>query len=53
MTYIEEQEGRTIKEIFADDGEDYFRKLERVYLQELIKIENTSYFSRWRYALFL
>ena len=39
-TYIEEQEGRTIKEIFADDGEDYFRKLERVYLHRVIDTEN-------------
>ena len=38
--YIEEQEGRTIKEIFADDGEDYFRKLERVYLHRVIDTEN-------------
>jgi shikimate kinase len=39
-SYIEEQEGRTIKEIFADDGEDYFRKLERVYLHRVIDTEN-------------
>ena len=38
--YIEEQENRTIKEIFADDGEDYFRKLERVYLHKIIDTEN-------------
>jgi len=38
--YIEEQEGRTIKEIFADDGEDYLRKLERVYLHRVIDTEN-------------
>ena len=38
--YIEEQEGRTIKEIFADDGEEYFRKLERVYLHRVIDTEN-------------
>ena len=43
MIYIEDQEDRTIKEIFADDGEDYFRKLERVYLHRVIDIENTSY----------
>ena len=29
--YIQEQEGRTIKEIFEQEGEDYFRKLERVF----------------------
>ena len=39
-SYIEEQEGRTVKEIFADDGEDYFRKLERVYLHRVIDTEN-------------
>ena len=39
-SYIEEQEGRTIKEIFTDDGEDYFRKLERVYLHRVIDTEN-------------
>ena len=39
-TYIEEQEGRTINEIFNDDGEDNFRKLERVYLHRVIDIEN-------------
>ena len=38
--YIQEQEGRTIKEIFDDDGEDYFRKLERVYLHRVINTEN-------------
>ncbi len=38
--YIEENEGRTIKDIFADDGEDYFRKLERVYLHKVIDTEN-------------
>ena len=34
--YIEEQEGRTISQIFEEDGEDYFRKLERVYLHKII-----------------
>ncbi|WP_028783195.1 shikimate kinase [Thalassobacillus devorans] len=31
---IEESEGKKIKEIFADDGEAYFRKLETALLQE-------------------
>ncbi|MBL6657749.1 MAG: shikimate kinase [Flavobacteriales bacterium] len=39
--YIEEQEGRTIKEIFDEDGEDYFRKLERLYLHRVIDTEDT------------
>jgi len=39
--YIEEQEGRTIKEIFEEDGEDYFRKLERLYLHRVIDTEDT------------
>ena len=30
-SYIETEEGRTIPQIFEEDGEDYFRKLERVY----------------------
>ena len=34
--HIEEQEGRTISQIFEEDGEDYFRKLERVYLHRII-----------------
>lgn len=39
--YIEEQEGRIIKEIFEEDGEDYFRKLERLYLHRVIDTEDT------------
>ena len=38
--YIESEEGRTISEIFDEDGEDYFRKLERVYLHRIIDKEN-------------
>ncbi len=38
--YIEKEEGRTIKQIFEDDGEDYFRKLERVYLHRIIDKED-------------
>lgn len=32
---IERREGRTISEIFADDGEEYFRRLETELLKEL------------------
>lgn len=38
--YIEEQEGKTISQIFEEDGEDYFRKLERVYLHRIIDRED-------------
>ena len=38
--YIEEQEGRIISQIFEEDGEDYFRKLERVYLHKVIEKED-------------
>ena len=33
--YLEEKEGRVISEIFAQDGEDYFRDMETKYLREL------------------
>ena len=35
--YIEKKEGRTINDIFADDGEDYFRSLETEVLKELLE----------------
>lgn len=38
--YIEEQEGRSISQIFEEDGEEYFRKLERVYLHRIIDMED-------------
>jgi len=39
--YIETNEGSTIKELFADKGEIYFRKIEQQYLKEIIlKEEN-------------
>ena len=38
--YIEEQEDRTISQIFEEDGEDYFRKLERGYLHKVIDKED-------------
>lgn|SRR5690554_1196103 len=34
---IERAEGRTINDIFAESGEDYFRQLERDYLLQLDK----------------
>lgn len=38
--YIEDKEGRKISEIFATDGEAYFRKLETLACKELMKKEN-------------
>ncbi|TDM13307.1 shikimate kinase [Macrococcus lamae] len=35
-TYIAEQEGRAISEIFADEGESYFRSLECAALKKFI-----------------
>ena len=37
---IEENEARTISQIFQENGEDYFRNLERVYLHRLIEKED-------------
>ncbi|MCA1054805.1 shikimate kinase [Rossellomorea aquimaris] len=37
--FIEEQEGRAIKEIFREEGEDYFRTIETQALKELKKKE--------------
>ena len=39
-SYIVTEEGRTILQIFEEDGEDYFRKLERVYLHRIIDNDN-------------
>lgn len=36
-TYIEQKAGKLIKEIFADEGEAYFRQLETDCIQELIQ----------------
>ncbi len=36
--YIEEKEGREIKEIFASDGEETFRQMETDCLRELIRM---------------
>ncbi|MCC8051486.1 MAG: shikimate kinase [Clostridiales bacterium] len=38
---IESQEGRTISQIFAEDGEDYFRSLETRLLVDLANEKNT------------
>ncbi len=37
---IEEREGRAVKEIFRDAGEEYFRSLERSIIHELISKEH-------------
>ena len=37
---IEEKEGRKIADIFAKDGESYFRDIERLVLHEVSKQEN-------------
>ena len=34
--YIEKKEGRSISDIFTDDGEEYFRSLETEVLKELL-----------------
>ncbi|MBT8041554.1 MAG: shikimate kinase [Kiritimatiellales bacterium] len=39
-TLIEERTGKTINEIFAEDGEPHFRALERELVQELAAGEN-------------
>jgi shikimate kinase len=39
--YIEEKEASTIKLIFETKGEIYFRKIESIYLKELIGLNNT------------
>lgn len=36
---IEKKEGKTISEIFSDDGEEYFRKVETEILDELMERE--------------
>ncbi len=38
--HIEKRSGRRIADIFAVDGEEEFRQLERTYLEKLCKLEN-------------
>ena len=38
--YIEEKEGLTVKEIFEQKGEDYFRQQEKNFIQQLDSEEN-------------
>lgn len=38
---IEEKEQRSIKQIFEEEGEAYFRKLETYYLKETCNLKNT------------
>lgn len=38
--YIEKKQKRTIKEIFAQDGEEYFRKIETDTLKEVMQLNN-------------
>lgn len=39
--YIEEKQGKSIKEIFETNGEIFFRKLEHQYLNELINLDKS------------
>jgi len=38
---LEEDAGRTIRDIFNDDGEDFFRDLETQVIQRLVQRDNT------------
>ena len=38
--YIQTREGRTVNEIFNDEGEDYFRQTEHRVLKEIIEKDN-------------
>ena len=38
-SYIEQQEGRSISELFNEHGENYFREVEHQCLQTLLKLE--------------
>lgn len=39
--WIEHHEKKSVSLIFAEQGQDYFRKLEKQYLNELLHCENT------------
>ncbi|MDH7444296.1 shikimate kinase [Aquimarina sp. 2201CG14-23] len=43
--YIEDQEKKSIKQIFADKGEIYFRKKETEYLKQLLEIRSNTIIS--------
>lgn len=38
--YLEKKEGRSIPEIFEEEGEEKFRELEKKYLHELLKLKD-------------
>lgn len=44
-SYIEEKQGRCISDIFAENGEEYFRCLETEYLKELLEQEGDGVLS--------
>ena len=41
-SYIEKKENATIDTIFSSKGELYFRKIEAVYLKELLEVEDSK-----------
>ena len=43
--YIEEKEGMSISDIFAQKGEEYFRMLETSVIKELMQLEKPTVFS--------
>lgn len=43
--FIERKEGRTISDIFTDDGEEYFRSVETEVLRELLQSEERQVLS--------
>lgn len=43
--YLEKKEGRSIQQIFESEGEEKFRELETLYLQELLKLKEPHVFS--------
>ena len=46
---IERRHGRSIPQIFAEDGESYFRTLERELVEEVSQADYTCNRARWRY----
>ena len=47
---IEEKQGRTISEIFAQDSEKAFRDMETAYLKELLRLKRNDRIHRRRHA---